>query len=281
MNTRAKRTLMVQKLLPLLRKQWPKTLCQVNHKNPLQLLVGVILSAQSTDKTVNEITPGLFKRYPTARAFAQAQALDLEKAIYRTGFFRAKARSLIAACRVLDEKFGGQVPRSMEALLELPGIGRKSANVILEEAYGITSGIVVDTHMIRLANRLDLTDSEEPARIEQDLMAVLPKKAWVYFSQAMVLHGRYICLAKAPRCWECHCLRLPPTPDKILGPKNGEAASAPRFTADPNGRPVRDPNARNTQYEKPSPRAKDGSLSFICRSGYSYSVFLPLGFHPA
>src|ERR1041385_5561403 len=120
----------IQKLLPLLRKQWPKTLCEVNHRNALELMVGVILSAQSTDKTVNEITPALFKKYPTAKAFAQANPLDVEKMIYRCGFFRAKTKSVMGACRMIVEKFGGEVPKMMEELLELPGIGRKSANVI-------------------------------------------------------------------------------------------------------------------------------------------------------
>src|ERR1700679_1638664 len=133
----------IQKLLPLLRKHWPHPLCEVNHKNALQLMVGVILSAQSTDKTVNELTPALFKKYPTAKAFAEADPLDIEKMVYRAGFFRAKTNSIMGACRMIVDRFGGSVPKTMEELLELPGIGRKSANVILGAAYGISSGIVV------------------------------------------------------------------------------------------------------------------------------------------
>jgi endonuclease III len=219
----------IDKLLPLLRRHWPRPVCEVNHKNALQLMVGVILSAQSTDKTVNEITPALFKKYPTAKAFADASPLDIENMIYRCGFFRAKTRSVMAACRMLVEKYGGEVPKTMEELLELPGIGRKSANVILGAAYGITSGIVVDTHMIRLANRFRLSKGDDPVKIEQDLMKVVPKKDWIYFSQAMVLHGRYICVAKKPRCWECHLIKICPFPDKILESSNG-AGPADRQT---------------------------------------------------
>jgi endonuclease-3 len=206
----------------LLHKHWPHPVCEVNHKNPLQLMIGVILSAQSTDKTVNEITPALFKRYPTAKAFAQSNPLELEQMIYRSGFFRAKAKSVREACKMIVEKFEGKVPKTMEELLELPGIGRKSANVVLGAGYGITSGIVVDTHMIRLANRFRLTKSEDPVQIEKDLMEVVPKKDWVYFSQAMVLHGRYICVARKPRCFECHLVKICPFSDKFFEPpENG------------------------------------------------------------
>src|SRR5579872_6712315 len=193
----------MKKLLALLRRQWPVVRCELNFKNPLQLMIGVILSAQSTDKRVNEITPGLFKKYPSARAFANASPGELENDIRSTGFFRAKTRSILGAARLLTQKFNGEMPQTMEDLLELPGIGRKSANVILGAAFGITSGIVVDTHMIRLATeRLQLTKEKTPEKIEADLMAIVPKKDWVFFSQAMVLHGRYLCIARRPRCWE-------------------------------------------------------------------------------
>jgi endonuclease-3 len=219
----------ITKLLPLLRKHWPKPRCEVNHKNALQLMVGVILSAQSTDKTVNEITPALFERYPTAQAFAEANPLELEQMIYRTGFFRAKAKSVMGACRVIVEKFGGEVPKKMDELLKLPGIGRKSANVILGAVYGVSSGIVVDTHMIRLANRFHLARGDDPVKIEQELCKVVPQKEWIYFSQAMVLHGRYICLAKSPRCWECHMIKICPFTDKVLSPKRSDKEE-PRTT---------------------------------------------------
>jgi len=220
----------IQKLLPLLRKQWPKTLCEVNHRNALELMVGVILSAQSTDKTVNELTPALFKKFPTAEAFAKASPLAIEKMVMRSGFFRAKTKSILGACRMLVAKFGGRVPKTMDELLELPGIGRKSANVILGAIYGIASGIVVDTHMIRLSGRFQLTKFVEPEKIEKDLCAIVPQKEWVFFSQAMVLHGRYICIARRPRCWECHLIKICPYPDKIMEPKEVDQASAPRKT---------------------------------------------------
>lgn len=209
----------VRRLLPALKKHWPKPRCEVDHKNALELMVGVILSAQSTDKTVNEITPDLFKRYPTVQAFAKASPLDVEKRVYRTGFFRAKTKSILGACRMIVDKFGGTVPKRMEDLLELPGIGRKSANVILGAVYGIASGIVVDTHMIRLANRFQLAKGEDPVKIEQELLKIVPQKDWIYFSQSMVLHGRYICVAKSPRCWGCHLVKMCPFADKVLSPK--------------------------------------------------------------
>jgi len=227
----------VKKLIPALKKHWPEPRCEVNHRNALELMVGVILSAQSTDKTVNEITPALFKKYPTAQAFAQADPLDVEKMIYRCGFFRAKTKSIQGACRMIVEKFKGQMPATMEELLELPGIGRKSANVILGAAHGIASGIVVDTHMIRLANRFGLSRGEDAVKIEQDLVKVVPKKDWIYFSQSMVLHGRYICLARSPRCWECHLLKICPWSDKVLSPNPGENVSTPRRTI--TGVPIR------------------------------------------
>src|SRR5579872_7408379 len=165
----------MKKLLALLRRQWPVVRCELNFKNPLQLMIGVILSAQSTDKRVNEITPGLFKKYPSARAFANASPGELENDIRSTGFFRAKTRSILGAARLLTQKFNGEMPQTMENLLELPGIGRKSANVILGACFGISSGIVVDTHMTRLAHRLRLSAKEDPVKIEKDLNALVPK----------------------------------------------------------------------------------------------------------
>ncbi len=210
----------IKRLLPLLKKHWPKPLCEVKHENALQLMVGVILSAQSTDKTVNDITPALFKKYPTAKAFADADPLDIEKMIFRCGFFRAKTKSIQRACRMLVEKHGGEIPKTMEDLLELPGIGRKSANVILGACFGITAGIVVDTHMIRLCTeRLKLSRNIDPVKLEADLMKIVPQKSWIYFSQSMVLHGRYICIARTPRCWECHLIKMCPYADKVLSTK--------------------------------------------------------------
>jgi len=202
-------------LLPLLRKHWPKPLCEVKHSNPLELMIGVILAAQSTDKRVNELTRTLFQRYRTAKDYAAASPSQFEQEIQPAGFFRSKTKSILGAARMIVDKFGGQVPKTMDELLELPGIGRKSANVVLGAGYGITSGIVVDTHMIRLSNeRLLLTKEIDPVKIEADLMKIVPEKDWVYFSQSMVLHGRYICIARKPRCFECHLVKICPFPDK-------------------------------------------------------------------
>jgi endonuclease III len=212
----------LQKLLAGLRKQWPVTRCELNFANPLQLMIGTILSAQSTDKRVNEITPALFRKYPSAQAFAKANPAELENDIRSTGFFRSKTRSIRGACQVLMERFGGKLPKTMDELLELPGIGRKSANVILGAAFGIPSGIVVDTHMTRLAERLQLSAHQDPAKIERDLNALVPPAHWIFFSQAMVLHGRYICVARKPRCWECELIKICPYPDKELAPSDAE-----------------------------------------------------------
>jgi endonuclease-3 len=221
----------VEKLLGLLRKQWPKTRCEVNHRNAYELMVGVILSAQSTDKAVNEITPGLFKRYPRPTVMAKAEPLDVEQIVHRTGFFRAKTKNILGACRRIVELHGGVVPKTMEELFELPGIGRKSANVILGAIHGIASGIVVDTHMIRLSGRLKLSKQEDPVKLEKELCAIVPEKDWIYFSQGMVLHGRYICIARQPRCWECYLAPICPYPDKTPPPEDdSKISSAPRKT---------------------------------------------------
>lgn len=225
MASEAQKVNFIKKLLPLLRKQWPKTGCEVEHKNPLELMVGVILSAQSTDKRVNQITQSyLFKKYKKSEDYLRVPPEELENDIRSTGFFRTKAASIRGACKVLIEKFGGKMPGTMEELLELPGIGRKSANVILGAVFGIPSGIVVDTHMIRLANvRFRLSASDDPVKIEQDLVKLIPKKDWIYFSQAMVLHGRYICVARTPRCWACHLVKICPYADKVLAPSPKDA----------------------------------------------------------
>ena len=213
----------VQKLLKLLRKQWPVTRCELDFKTPLELMIGVILAAQSTDKGVNEITKTLFKKYREPEDYLRVSPDIFEREILRTGFFRAKTRSIRGACQTLIEKFGGKVPKTMDELLELPGIGRKSANVIMGAAYGIPTGVVVDTHMTRLSERLDLTDQTEPVKIENDLNTIVPLKDRIFFSQAMVLHGRYICVARSPRCYECELISICPYPDKVLAPKDNES----------------------------------------------------------
>ncbi|HVO32749.1 MAG TPA: endonuclease III [Elusimicrobiota bacterium] len=221
-------------LVRLLRKQWPATRCELNFSNALELMVAVIMAAQSTDKGVNEITPNLFKKYRTPEDYLRVPPEVFEREIVRTGFFRAKTRSIRGACQTLIDKFGGQVPKTMDELLELPGIGRKSANVILGAAYGIPVGVVVDTHMIRLSHRLNLSRQEDPVKIEQDLNRLVPLKDRIFFSQAMVLHGRYICVARQPRCWECELIKVCPYPDKIpVSPDNEKGEPRKTITGIP------------------------------------------------
>jgi endonuclease III len=196
-------------VLEALHRARPEARVELRHDSPLQLLIATILSAQCTDERVNQVTPALFRTWPDARALASAPLADLERAIRSTGFFRAKARSITSCCRALLEQHGGNVPRTMEEMVRLPGVGRKTANVVLGAGYGIASGIVVDTHMTRLAMRLGLTKQTDPVKIEQDLMDVVPRDEWIFFSIAMILHGRYICQARLPRCGACplrpHC----------------------------------------------------------------------------
>jgi endonuclease-3 len=186
----------------LLARLYPDAHCALEHRNPLQLLVATILSAQCTDARVNLVTPSLFARYPNARALAEARQHELEQAIASTGFFRNKARNIIACCQKIVEEHGGQVPRRMEELVALPGIGRKTANVILGTAFGVP-GITVDTHVRRLSRRMGLSRQSDPEKIERDLMALVPKKDWTMFSHRMIFHGRQICVARKPLCSQC------------------------------------------------------------------------------
>jgi endonuclease-3 len=185
-----------------LAKLYPDAKCALNHENPLQLLIATILSAQCTDIRVNLVTPALFARYPNARAFAEANPSELETAIQSTGFFRNKARNIIACCRLMQEKHGGHVPNTMEELVELPGVGRKTANVILGNAFDVP-GITVDTHVLRLSRRLGLTKHTDAHKVEQDLMALIPQKEWTMFSHRMIFHGRQVCFARKPNCPGC------------------------------------------------------------------------------
>jgi endonuclease-3 len=182
---------------------YPGATCALRHENPWQLLVATILSAQCTDKLVNEVTPGLFAKYPTPMDFASVRQEVLANDIHRTGFFNNKAKSLIGAAKKVVAEFGGQVPRTMEEMLTIPGAARKTANVVLGTAYGIASGIVVDTHVQRLAARLDLTKNTNPVKIEQDLMKTVPQNKWILFSHELILHGRALCQARNPKCAEC------------------------------------------------------------------------------
>jgi endonuclease-3 len=192
-------------ILQLLDKHYPDAHCTLDFTNPLELLVATVLSAQCTDVRVNQVTPAIFTQYPTAAHYADAPLKDLEQAIYTTGFYRQKAKSIKALCRALVEKFGSRVPDSLDDLVKLPGIGRKTANVILGNAFGIP-GLVVDTHMGRVAQRLGLTRQKDPVKIEFDLMPLVPQNRWIKFSHQMIWHGRRICSAKKPVCPACPLL---------------------------------------------------------------------------
>jgi endonuclease-3 len=193
-----------------LKAAYPDAHCALNFKTPLQLLVATILSAQCTDVRVNLVTRDLFQRYPDAEAFAAAKLPQLEKAIQSTGFFRNKAKNIKACCTDLVAHHGGLVPQDLDTLVNLAGVGRKTANVVLGTAFGIPSGVVVDTHVARLSKRLRLTRHTDPVKIERDLMAILPKREWVDFSHRMIAHGRKICVARKPKCGVCPLERLCP-----------------------------------------------------------------------
>lgn len=192
-----------------LKKAYPKAQCALNHGNPLELMVATILSAQCTDERVNLVTASLFRKYRTARDFLNVPLTELERDINSVNFFRNKAKSIQGACRRIIEQHGGEVPRTIEELVQLPGVGRKTANVILGTAFGIPSGVVVDTHVLRLSQRLGLTTQKTPEKIETDLMEILPRKEWINFSHALILHGRQVCKARKPECERCslasHC----------------------------------------------------------------------------
>jgi endonuclease III len=186
-----------------LARAYPDATCALHHRNAFELLCATILSAQCTDVRVNLVTPRLFARYPTAQALAAASRLDVEEIIKSTGFFRNKSKSLVGMAQALVAEHGGEVPRSMAALRTLPGVGRKTANVILGNAYGINEGITVDTHVGRLGHRLGLTRWDDPVKIELDLMPLFPRKDWALLSHLLIFHGRRICLARRPKCGEC------------------------------------------------------------------------------
>jgi endonuclease-3 len=198
--------LRVRRLLKGLACLYPDAHCALHHENALQLLIATILSAQCTDVRVNMVTPGLFKRFPDAASFADADQSELESLIQSTGFFRNKARNIIACCKKLMSEHAGQVPQTLEELVPLPGIGRKTANVVLGNAFGIP-GITVDTHLGRLSRRLGLTTQEDPVKVERDLMAIIPRKNWTMFSHRMIFHGRQVCFARKPNCAGCGLLK--------------------------------------------------------------------------
>ena len=208
-----KETTRVKKILKILDTTYPVVVTQLKHKNPFQLLVATILSAQCTDKQVNAVTGGLFRRFPNPRAMAGAPIVELEKLIHSTGFYKNKAKNIQACARDLEERFDEKVPDSLEQLVTLPGVGRKTANVVLGAAFGIP-GMVVDTHVARLSQRLGFTIQKDPVKIEFDLMALIPKKRWNDLSLQLIYHGRAICMARRPNCPECPLLSLCPYPEK-------------------------------------------------------------------
>jgi endonuclease-3 len=206
----------VAAILAKLDEAYPAATCELKHENAFQLLISTILSAQCTDVRVNQVTQTLYKKYPNAEAFAHANPSELEQEIRPTGFFRNKTKSIMGASKGILENFGGQVPRTMEEILTLPGVARKTANVVLGTAYGIASGVVVDTHVIRLSRRLDLTKHEDPKKIEQDLMRVIPQEKWIQFSHQLIWHGRRVCVARKPRCIDCKLEPLCHSKDKTV-----------------------------------------------------------------
>jgi endonuclease III len=211
----------IGQLVEVLPQVYPGAHCELDYKTPLQLLVATILSAQCTDKRVNLVTPKLFARYRTAAAFAQAPQEELEEMIRSTGFFRNKAKSIRAAAAAIVERHGGKVPDTMEALHELPGVGRKTANVVLGNAFGKDEGIVVDTHVARLSQRLRLTKQTDAEKIEADLMKTVPRQHWTIWSHWLIWHGRRRCFARRPDCRHCEILRLCPSGKIFI--RSGEA----------------------------------------------------------
>lgn len=204
------RTARLEKILGALDPTYPEAHCELDHADPLELLIATILSAQCTDKRVNLVTRELFIKYRSAADYANAPLAGLEQAIKTTGFFRNKAKNIQACCRKLVERHGGQVPRTMEELTQLDGVGRKTANVVLGNAFGINVGIVVDTHVARLSQRLGLTQQQTPEKIEQELMVLVPQKQWTLFSHWLIWHGRRRCGARKPDCANCEILKLCP-----------------------------------------------------------------------
>jgi endonuclease III len=204
----------VAAILDILAKTYPGVVCALHHRNAWELTVATILSAQCTDVRVNMVTPALFKRFPTPKAMAAASLPEIEELIRTTGFFRNKAKSIKGAAQAVIEEFGGEVPQKMEEILKLPGVARKTGNVVLGSWYGIASGIVVDTHVMRLSQRLELTKEKTPEKIERDLMTILPQDRWINFSHELIHHGRQVCIARKPRCVDCTLEKLCNSSDK-------------------------------------------------------------------
>ncbi len=210
-ETLAARRLRVRRIVARLEQAYPGATCALRHESALELLVATILSAQSTDARVNMVTPALFAKYRSARDFASADPAVLEQEIHSTGFFRNKTRSIVGMAQTLLERHGGEVPDTMDALVQLPGVGRKTANVVLGTWFRKNEGIVVDTHVQRLSTLLGLTREKDPVKIERDLMALVPRDKWTWFSHTLILHGRRVCVARRPRCEICAVNRWCPS----------------------------------------------------------------------
>jgi endonuclease III len=206
----------VRAILAKLNAAYPQATCALRHEDPFQLLISTILSAQCTDERVNQVTTTLFPRYPQPRDYAFANPNELQAAIRPTGFFRNKTKSIMGAGKKIVEEFGGQVPKTMGELLTLPGVARKTANVVLGTAYGIASGVVVDTHVLRLSRRLDLSKNTDPRKVELDLQAIIPQKNWISFSHQLIWHGRRVCVARKPRCVDCNLEKICYSQDKTF-----------------------------------------------------------------
>lgn len=204
----------VAAILKALDEAYPNAVCALDHKSPWELLVATILSAQCTDARVNMVTPELFRRYSTPAAMAQAELPDLENLIRTTGFFRNKAKSIKGAAQAVTERFGGKIPQTLAELITVPGAARKTANVVLGVSYGLAEGVVVDTHVFRISRRLDLAKGDTPEKVEQELMAILPKEKWIDYSHQIIHHGRQVCIARSPKCDVCHLEQLCHSKDK-------------------------------------------------------------------
>ncbi|MEM9161756.1 MAG: endonuclease III [Cyanobacteria bacterium P01_F01_bin.4] len=226
-------------ILARLKRLYPDARCSLDYETPLQLLIATMLSAQCTDERVNKVTPALFDQFPTVYAFAEAEVAEIETLVKSTGFYRNKAKNIHGACCKIITDFGGEVPQSMEALLQLPGVARKTANVVLAHAFGINAGVTVDTHVKRLTNRLGLTKHDVPTKIEQDLMKLLPQPDWENWSIRLIYHGRAVCDARKPACDRCELSDLCPSGPKIL------KANAQKATSTQSAR-----RASNTQRSK-------------------------------
>lgn len=213
-----------------LRKTYPDARCALHHRTPLELLVATILSAQCTDERVNKVTPALFDRFPEAADYARADRAELEEMVRTTGFFRNKSKAIQGACRKIVEDFGGRVPNTMEELLSLPGVARKTANVVLGTAFGKATGVVVDTHVFRLSHRLGLSAGKNPEKVERDLMELLPQKDWIDAGHLLIFHGRSICVARGPRCDVCSV--------ESLCPKIGVTPAKPKSRTSSSGAPL-------------------------------------------